>query len=387
MDRCSFVANFNPRPPRGGRHVFGRVRPHHQNFNPRPPRGGRPTQSCETRNTVQFQSTPSARRATPPGLADVCSTLISIHALREEGDLCHLGGRRVLVNFNPRPPRGGRRAAPVPGRKPTGFQSTPSARRATSLPSTTIAPANNFNPRPPRGGRRDMLCDFDHNVIISIHALREEGDGIIMDAVGSAMKFQSTPSARRATGYTSCNSTSENYFNPRPPRGGRRSTTSTSGAFTIFQSTPSARRATKQPVFSNNRRVISIHALREEGDLGTIHAGIQCFDFNPRPPRGGRPTRAAATGSTEPISIHALREEGDTSISICANFTNEFQSTPSARRATVHNRRFLANRVHFNPRPPRGWRQYLVLGEIKQQVISIHALREEGDQPGRHWFP
>ena len=35
--------------------------------------------------------------------------------------------------------------------------------------------------------------------MISIHALREEGDGIIMDAVGSAMKFQSTPSARRAT--------------------------------------------------------------------------------------------------------------------------------------------------------------------------------------------
>ena len=35
----------------------------------------------------------------------------------------------------------------------------------------------------------------------------------------------------------------------------------------LFLSTPSARRATfKQPVFSNNRRIISIHALCEEGD-------------------------------------------------------------------------------------------------------------------------
>ena len=33
-----------------------------------------------------------------------------------------------------------------------------------------------FYPRPPRGGRRNMLCDLDHSVIISIHALREEGD-------------------------------------------------------------------------------------------------------------------------------------------------------------------------------------------------------------------
>ena len=36
---------------------------------------------------------------------------------------------------------------------------------------------------------------------ISIHALREEGDGILPDLKGTTSEFLSTPSARRATGY------------------------------------------------------------------------------------------------------------------------------------------------------------------------------------------
>ena len=47
---------------------------------------GDPARPAVPLRCVLFQSTPSARRATPPGLADVCGTLISIHALREEGD-------------------------------------------------------------------------------------------------------------------------------------------------------------------------------------------------------------------------------------------------------------------------------------------------------------
>ena len=56
----------------------------------------------------------------------------------------------------------------------------------------------------------------------------------------------------------------------------------------IFLSTPSARRATR-PVYQSTTGVpISIHALREEGDITS--------------------SRPATTGH---ISIHALREEGD----------------------------------------------------------------------------
>ena len=61
----------------------------------------------------------------------VDEVVISIHALREEGDV-------TLVFFVPRL---------------TLFLSTPSARRATVMPSYSSLWVINFYPRPPRGGR------------------------------------------------------------------------------------------------------------------------------------------------------------------------------------------------------------------------------------------
>ena len=79
--------------------------------------------------------------------------------------------------------------------------------------------------------------------------------------------------------------------------------------------------------------LISIHALREEGDANGY---CTCCDCE--------------------ISIHALREEGD---GLCGYLTADemrFLSTPSARRAT-------SGLISF----------------ILRFLISIHALREEGD--------
>ena len=56
------------------------------------------------------------------------------------------------------------------------------------------------------------------------------------------------------------------------------------------------------------------------------------------------------------ISIHALREEGDTGVFMPVEIEVKFLSTPSARRATQ-----------------------VVEVELNEQEISIHALREEGD--------
>ena len=39
----------------------------------------------------------------------------------------------------------------------------------------------------------------------------------------------------------------------------------------IFLSTPSARRATAAPTAKSSKTHISIHALREEGDLRKVH--------------------------------------------------------------------------------------------------------------------
>ena len=78
---------------------------------------------------------------------------ISIHALREEGDICLCSTAVWPLYFYPRPPRGGRQ---------------PQCRRSSPRP--------NFYPRPPRGGRHILIEVDGKTVVISIHALREEGD-------------------------------------------------------------------------------------------------------------------------------------------------------------------------------------------------------------------
>ena len=83
-----------------------RIPPH--NFYPRPPRGGRRATAHSLTHTKQFLSTPSARRATPLPLQGDRDTCISIHALREEGDVSISACVYPFSNFYPRPPRGGR---------------------------------------------------------------------------------------------------------------------------------------------------------------------------------------------------------------------------------------------------------------------------------------
>ena len=124
---------------------------------------------------------------------------------------------------------------------------------------------------------------------ISIHALREEGDAAFFSASSFSIKFLSTPSARRAT----C-----------------------------------------QVFWLSLELEISIHALREEGD-------VVIPDPAPVPAK---------------ISIHALREEGDGAVFVDVGLHVKFLSTPSARRATLITKNINA-----------------------MTFISIHALREEGD--------
>ena len=57
----------------------------------------------------------------------------------------------------------------------------------------------NFYPRPPRGGRLDKQQAVTETKLISIHALREEGDVLFISSFVPLLLFLSTPSARRAT--------------------------------------------------------------------------------------------------------------------------------------------------------------------------------------------
>ena len=101
--------------------------------------------------------------------------------------------------FYPRSPRGGRLLIAFVFFAVRVFLSTPSARRATRVGDSNGPDEKNFYPRPPRGGRRagrNLACG---EFVISIHALREEGDPPEMGSMPDSRSFLSTPSARRAT--------------------------------------------------------------------------------------------------------------------------------------------------------------------------------------------
>ena len=87
-----------------------------------------------------------------------------------------------------------------------------------------------------------------------------------------------------------------------------------------------------------------------------------------------------ANTSAVTISIHALREEGDAMSSFGLPLIALFLSTPSARRATLEVRAVRRVGADFYPRPPRGGRQVCRAEAPAGQIISIHALREEGDR-------
>ena len=262
----------------------------------------------------------------------------------------------------------------------------------------------NFYPRPPRGGRH-LSFDFAGNpAYISIHALREEGDGIVVFAFCIVDAFLSTPSARRATSRASAQARAVVIsihalreegdsrasaqaravvdFYPRPPRGGRH------GALLRFIGITS----------------ISIHALREEGDGSKDLTTILSIHFYPRPPRGGRLWRDIKRAESVFISIHALREEGDhrqrqtvwrdiISIHALREEGDDFLSPTYYTMAHFYPRPPRGGRPegvctpgnsrrHFYPRPPRGGRPVLHRLLSRGVTISIHALREEGDGLG-----
>ena len=324
-----------------------------------------------------FLSTPSARRATKPQRLKALADLISIHALREEGDDRVSVWAVLAENFYPRPPRGGRPKRRFTYSHRLGIsihalreEGDPRRLRRCLLPC-------HFYPRPPRGGRPMSSTSGMKYSDISIHALREEGD---------------IPWARSADIRTD--------FYPRPPRGGRPVCSDCSTLLIVFLSTPSARRATCPPLRLPDPCMISIHALREEGDRFPRSLSAGWWYFYPRPPRGGRRCHENGQDSTGQISIHALREEGDRSPwpppPGTAHFYprpprggrhsrpcngqrhGSFLSTPSARRATGGKVGKRTMKVFLSTPSARRATQYH-RQPGRGSSISIHALREEGD--------
>ena len=105
----------------------------------------------------RFQPTSPARGTTVAWVYIIPSPCISTHVPREGDDVGQSRGSRVDCDFNPRPPRGGRRRCRCPGKPCSQFQPTSPARGTTCLSTSLTSWATYFNPRPPRGGRH-LTC-------------------------------------------------------------------------------------------------------------------------------------------------------------------------------------------------------------------------------------
>ena len=172
---------------------------------------------------------------------------------------------------------------------------------------------------------------------------------------------------------------SHRYFYPRPPRGGRRSHSS---------------RAPLKPE-------ISIHALREEGDVVTVvephlnqrflstpsarratlvfgvTVGICKFLSTPSARRAT--SRRLCAGTGQAISIHALREEGDDFFSfLCYSCTDFYPRPPRGGRLSAERTSVTSIPISIHALREEG--DPVGVAAVRQQIISIHALREEGDR-------
>ncbi len=164
---------------------------------------------------------------------------VSIHAPRVGRDLRGSAEIPSSYRFNPRAPRGARQAEAV-----------------------IKAVAKGFNPRAPRGARRQVASPPSIRRGVSIHAPRVGRDNPCSVIPLDLATFQSTRPAWGATAETKIRAWMVWCFNPRAPRGARRSGSSGEHVFKSFQSTRPAWGATKRLPIKRLCGVVSIHAPR-----------------------------------------------------------------------------------------------------------------------------
>ena len=214
----------------------------------------------------------------------------------------------VTKYFNPLPPHGGRPCVLLMYDNGNPFQSTPSAWRETFCAENNFSPMS-FQSTPSAWRETHHANPGGQGRSISIHSLRMEGDSAIRNFPLMIFHFNPLPPHGGRPGSRS-HCWNRFHFNPLPPHGGRRSSPAIPSTWKEFQSTPSAWRETEYfsrelsrkafqstpsawretlfIEFRRQRRRISIHSLRMEGDAA----------------RSGKSSNGG-------ISIHSLRMEGD----------------------------------------------------------------------------
>ena len=167
-------------------------------FYPRPPRGGRLCAARAFNSTLLFLSTPSARRATSRQRMPSASWQF----------LSTPSARRAT------PSRASRWLSS------TTFLSTPSARRATGGKYKDMIAARIFLSTPSARRATRLRRGWVRRRTISIHALREEGDSAQRGLSTRHCYFYPRPPRGGRPHGRGCPRRAGNFY-PRPPRGGR----------------------------------------------------------------------------------------------------------------------------------------------------------------------
>ena len=234
-------------------------------FNPRLPRGRRRGMAYTATAAGRFQSAPPAREATRPHRNRRRRTPVSIRASRAGGDAPQVRSSLTQASFNPRLPRGRRRARPGPHRRPAGFNPRlPRGRRRRGAEGWDARRC--FNPRLPRGRRQDGLREREEAEPVSIRASRAGGDVDEPTAVAAGPGVSIRASRAGGDAPVAEGDVLPDCFNPRLPRGRRRSTTASSSSPPCFN--PRLPRGRRRHNFrlAHVDLWVSIRASRAGGD-------------------------------------------------------------------------------------------------------------------------
>src|SRR5439155_1219962 len=144
-------------------------------------------------------------------------------------------------------------------------------------------------------------------------------------------------------------------FNPRAPRGARRTALAATVGSAVFQPTRPARGATDRDHGLLVPLGVSTHAPRAGRDSTKLPRDSMFTRFNPRAPRGARP-------------LHLAGQAADL----------VFQPTRPARGATAASR-LPCREPQVSTHAPRAGRDYMTWARLIEPRVSTHAPRAGRD--------
>ena len=214
-------------------------------FNPRRPRGRR-------RNWVGHRK---------------ASFFVSIHAARAGGDVDGLANPGTVIIVSIHAARaGGDESRSSSVHESVQFQSTPPARAATACAWRRLRCRLRVSIHAARAGGDVSGSRSAATPAVSIHAARAGGDVTCSSTIRRCATFQSTPPARAATTRSASIGAVDACFNPRRPRGRRRTV----------------------PARIRPRYCFNPRRPRGRRPYATCSIEPSKLSFNPRRPRGRR---------------------------------------------------------------------------------------------------